>query len=79
MSHVHGDRIDRSRSVVLTRWWGLGILSLARLTARGVLDLLTGPGSPRAWGPVVFEEYVRRSFRRALGKSRALRLEFCPV
>ena len=37
MSHVHGDRIDRSRGAVSTRWWGLGILSLARLTARGLL------------------------------------------
>jgi hypothetical protein len=27
----HGNRIDCSRGAVLARWWGLGILSLARL------------------------------------------------
>jgi hypothetical protein len=37
MNHVHRDRIDRSCSVVPTRWWGLGILSLARVRARGLL------------------------------------------
>lgn len=37
MSDVHGNRIDRSRGAVATRWWGLGILSLARLKARGLL------------------------------------------
>ena len=37
MSDVHGNRIDRSRGAVAARWWGLGILSLARLTARGLL------------------------------------------
>lgn len=40
MSHVHGDRVDHSRGGARTRWWGVGILSLARLTAlRDVTDV----------------------------------------
>src|ERR1700737_5616082 len=43
MSHVHGDRIDRSRRVVRPWWWGLGILSLARLTARAFFTSVPTP------------------------------------
>ena len=35
MSEVkHGNLVDRSYRVVLTRWWGLGILSLAEVAPR---------------------------------------------
>ena len=30
----HGNRVDRSSRGVLTRWWGLGILSLAEVAPR---------------------------------------------
>jgi hypothetical protein len=35
LRYNYGNRIDCSRGAVFTRWWGLGILSLARLARTG--------------------------------------------